>query len=211
MGEMTVLLSAVLYFIALVNPISKVFILSVMAREIGPRELRLLALRSSGVALAILLVFSLLGHVVLTMLFHVELYAFQIVGGIVLFFTGFRALSRGLFYDQDEHKSVAEMAIVPLASPMIAGPASITAAISFPSLYGKGIAIAAMVAALAVNLAFMLFAQPMGRVLERYNLMGALIRITGMIVATIAVQMVLTGLATWYPTLHAVAAAAPGK
>jgi len=33
------------------------------------------------------------------------------------------------------------------------------------------------------------------------NVMGALIRITGMIVATIAVQMVLTGVAAWYSKL----------
>ncbi len=197
--------SAALYIVALINPISKVFVLSTLANDLGRSGLRSLALRASGIALVILLAFAVLGNALLTMVFHVELYSFQIVGGLVLFFAGFKALTRGVFYEQDEHKSLAEMAIVPLASPMIAGPATLTAAISFPAHYGMRIAIPAMIAALFVNLVVMLFSAGISRALRRYNLMGALIRITGMVVATIAVQMVLTGIQTWHATLKAAA------
>lgn len=193
-----------LYLVALINPISKVFVLSSMSGDMDERQLRLLALRSSVVALVILLAFAVVGNVILTTVFHVTLYAFQIVGGLVLFFVGFKALSHGTFYEDLDRKAVADLALVPLASPMIAGPATLTAAISFPAQYGMLYSMLAMVLAVGVNLVVMLFSRTIGRALQAHNLMGALIRITGMIVATIAVQMVLTGVAAWYLTLQPV-------
>jgi len=52
----------------------------------------------------------------------------------------------------------------------------------------------AIVAALAVNLVFMLAAKKIGDVLITFNLMNPLIRIFGLIVATIGLQMVLNGI-----------------
>jgi multiple antibiotic resistance protein len=49
---------------------------------------------------------------------------------------------------------------------------------------------------------FMLLAKPIGNILVRFNIMGALIRITGLIVATIGVQMILSGLSTWLGTIQ---------
>jgi multiple antibiotic resistance protein len=203
MEQLKAFVGCTLYLIAVINPMSKVFILSVMAKDVPPRELRSLVLRSSAVALAILLVFAIVGSPLLSAVFHVEIYSFQIVGGLVLFATGFKALSHGTFYEESDRKSLAEMAIVPLASPMIAGPATITAAMTFPAHYrlSVGIVALAMVVAVGGNLLIMLSARPIGTLLQRHNVMGALIRITGMIVATIAVQMVLTGVAAWHMRL----------
>ena len=47
----------------------------------------------------------------------------------------------------------------------------------------------------------MLFAKKIGKTLIKYNFMSALIRITGLIVATIGVQMILDGIRNFILTL----------
>ena len=84
---------------------------------------------------------------------------------------------------------------------MIAGPATITAVVTFPAHYGKGITILAVIIALTVNLLFMIFAKNIGKLFSKFNLMNALTRITGLIVATIGVQMVFNGINTFIETL----------
>lgn len=195
------MIGATLYMIALINPINQVSILSLLAPRFTARQLRTTSIRSSVIALLILLSLAAAGHVILNFVFHVEVYSLRIAGGIILFVIGYNALSQGVFFESAEVEKLADMSIVPLASPMIAGPASITAAISFPGQYGLLKACIAITIALGVNLVMMLFARRIGNVLSKHNLMGALIRITGLIVATIAVQMVLSGLSEWYQAL----------
>jgi multiple antibiotic resistance protein len=47
----------------------------------------------------------------------------------------------------------------------------------------------------------MLLSVGLYKVLKHYNLVGALIRVTGLIVAMISVQMILAGISTWVATL----------
>ena len=54
--------------------------------------------------------------------------------------------------------------------------------------------------ALALNLAIMAFSGPITSVLSRYNVLGAFIRLTGLIVMTIGVQMVFSGITGWLET-----------
>jgi len=112
--------------------------------------------------------------------------------------TASRRCRTARFYEESDRKSLAEMAIVPLASPMNRSPATITAAMTFPAHYQLSVEVVAlaMVVAVGCNLLIMLSARPIGTLLQRHNVMERFIRITGMIVATIAVQMVLTG---WPP------------
>ncbi len=77
---------------------------------------------------------------------------------------------------------------------MIAGPATITAAVTFPADYGHISTIIAIVLSLGINLIFMIYAAQIGKFLERFNLLNPLVRIFGLIVATIGTQMVLNGL-----------------
>ena len=93
------------------------------------------------------------------------------------------------------------MTTVPIAIPMIAGPATITAAVTFPVQYGRFVTIVAILLALLVNLVFMLEARRIGQFLTKYNVMNPLIRIIGLIVATIGLQMVFDGIALFISTL----------
>ena len=80
-------------------------------------------------------------------------------------------------------------------------PATITAAVTFPVQYGREVTIVAILLALAVNLFFMLEARRIGTFLMKYNIMNPLIRIIGLIVATIGLQMIFDGISSYIATL----------
>ena len=199
--DLTLLPEYALYFIALINPPSKVMVLSAIAPETSNRELMLVSLRSSLAGVIMLAILAVAGRLILNRVFHVELYALQIAGGIVLFLVGLRALRKGRFFEFRPGTSLSEASMVPLASPMIAGPATIAAVIHVSVERGLPLALCAVTLAAGVNLVAMIFARPISRALNKVSLMGPLIRISGLIVATIAVQMVLDGGREWYGLL----------
>ena len=81
-----------LFFLVLLNPISKIVLLSSLGITHDFRELRNISFRATITAMVILLLFSFAGTFILKRVFRVEIYSLQIVGGIVLFLIGLRAL-----------------------------------------------------------------------------------------------------------------------
>lgn len=195
MNSMLVI-SNILYFLALINPVSKVFILCTLQPPCSRRELVMLSVRSTVVAFLILLVLTVCGDFLLRDVFRVNIYSLKIAGGLVLFLIGLTAVRRGRFFEETlTHAS--DISIVPLAAPLIAGPGTMTGAISYASEHGIILTLVGVTLALAINLVIMLFSARIGQALERIHATGPLIRITGLIVAAVAVQMVLDGLGKW--------------
>jgi len=198
-----------LYLVALINPISKVSILAGVLRESRQEEFSHLAAKSSTVAVVILLGSMVCGDFLLRSVFHVKLYSLQVAGGMVLFWVGFNALRNGIFFEQPSHSELQDIALVPLACPMIAGPASITACIGLTARNGLIMTTAAMLIAVAVNHLIMLSSRPIHAALSRFNILGALVRITGLIVMTIGTQMALDGVTAWLPGIQQLLLASP--
>ncbi len=190
-----------LALIALINPISKIFLISSLRENASGSEVRRIIVKSSFVAIIILLAFIFMGNFMLSKFFHIQIYAFKIAGGTVLFMRGLDALNKGLFFELNHKQKLEDMSIVPLASPMIAGPATITAAVSFPAQYGIPVTSLSIILAVCVNLLIMMLAPVITTHLIKQNIMGALIRITGLIVATIGIQMMLDGFRMFIKTL----------
>ena len=192
-----VILGSVLYFLALINPASKVFLLCSLEPRPSGRELRQLAVKATGVAFSILFGVALLGSPLLRYVFHVEMYSLKVSGGVILFMVGLLAVQRGRFHESAQRGKPDDLSIVPLGAPLIAGPGTITAAISFSSEHGFAITLLSLAAALGLNFGIMLSAFPIGGWLQRVHAIGPLVRITGLIVAAVAAQMVFDGLHEW--------------
>ena len=195
---MKVLVEIALYFVALINPASKVFLLSSMDPPYSRRKLWSVASRSTATAFLILCALTVVGKFVLHTVFHVEIYSLKVAGGIVLFVIGLRAVQKGRFFEQAGQDASSDISIVPLGAPMIAGPGTTTAAISLSAEHGITMVLLALSIALAANFAIMLSSLWIGRTLDRASATGPLIRITGLIVAAVAVQMVLGGIEDWF-------------
>jgi len=190
-------LNNALYFLAIINPVSKIFFLSGYEPKLNFRQVRELAWKSSAAAFLMLVAFSLVGKSILEKVFRIDPCALKITGGIVVFFIGWTAIREGKFFQQQENSmrnDFNELSIVPLAAPLIAGPGMITITISSTIEFGFVTTTVAVALALAANFFFMLSSLSIENLLHRTHLMGPLIRLTGLLVAAVAVQMVLTGI-----------------
>ena len=199
--ELKLLLSGFVAILALVNPVQKIFVITSLQNQFTDKDLRYLSIKASITAFVILVLFIFLGQAIFNYVFHIQLYAFQVTCGAVLFYNGITGLQKGVFLQIDQNVKLKDLSAVPIAIPMIAGPATITAAVTFPAHYGWVITILSIFCALGVNLLMMLYSRPIGNLLTKLNIMNALIRITGLIVATIGVQMVFTGIANFIITI----------
>ena len=137
------------------------------------------------------------GDFILRSVFRVELHSLRLAGGAVLCWVGFNALRKGVFFEQDTQARFEDTALVPLACPMIAGPATIAACIALVARDGLVVPALSILLAVLLNHIVMAFSRQISSVLGRFNLLGALVRLTGLIVMTIGTQMALDGISAW--------------
>lgn len=195
--ELNILATATLAFLALVNPFQKLIVVVSLQEQYRADELRKIVNRSNRTALGVLIIFLLIGETILNYVFNLQIYAFQATCGLVLLYNGFMGLQRGEFLTLNGKSKPEDIITVPIAIPMIAGPATITAAVSMPSMYGKLITAIAIVLAITINRVIMRYASPISKLLNRYNILMPLVRITGLIVAAIGTQMIFNGIKTF--------------
>jgi multiple antibiotic resistance protein len=186
-------LSSFVTLLALINPIQKIFVINSLQEQMTDGELRYLSIKSSITAFIILILFLFLGNIIFGYIFRIQLYSFRVMCGFVLVYSGWVALHKGVLINIGKDVSVKDISSVPIAIPMIAGPGTITATVTFPAQYGSLVTVLAVFAALGVNLIIMLYAKNIGKVLIKLNVMSALVRIIGLIIATIGIQMIFDG------------------
>jgi multiple antibiotic resistance protein len=192
--------NALLFFV-LINPASKVALLVALREEHTTRDLDVAAWRGSVVALVLLVAFAWTGSWVLSYVFHVELYALDVAAGAVLFLVGLGALKQGRFFEVTRHEALRELSIVPLASPLIAGPATISAAITQSARCGSLLVSGAIGLAIATNLLVMFIGIKLANPLVRLNVIGPMVRILGLFVAAIGANILLKGIGIWLTSL----------
>ncbi len=187
------------YLLALLNPASKVMFLATCRPCLNRRQNFELSWKSSVAALLILLVLAGAGDMILRRIFHVELYSLQITGGFVVFLIGWTAIREGRFSKPaNAHQpDFTDLSLVPLAAPLIAGPGMIAAVIAGTVQHGLLLTGAALTIAILINFLLMVFAQTINRALTRSHLLGPLIRLTGLVIAATAMQMILSGARSW--------------
>ncbi|MBQ6473268.1 MAG: MarC family protein [Victivallales bacterium] len=189
-----------LYFLAILNPASKLLFLSSYNPPLTGRQNFELSWKSSLTACLILVAFTFIGTILLADVFRIQMYALRVSGGLILFFTGWQAVRNGKFTNDGLAKGMdlTEVSIIPLAAPLITGPGTITIAITMASEHGSFHSLAVVVIACLVNFLLMTATPLINRALVALHVVGPLIRITGLIVATVAIQMMLTGLSEWF-------------
>ncbi|MEG1935221.1 MAG: MarC family protein [Rikenellaceae bacterium] len=189
--------SAFFAFLALVNPIQKLFVIFSLQDKYTSSELKRIVIRATITALGILILFLFLGNVILNYIFNLQIYAFQVTCGVVLFYNGFVGLQKGAFLTIDSTTRSEDIIAVPIAVPMIAGPATITAVVTMPSIYGQLTTLLAVSLAIFINMLIMQNAKHIGAILVKHNILMPMIRITGLIVAAIGTQMIFNGIHTF--------------
>lgn len=185
------------FLLVIINPISKVSVITALSPSHTSAELTSLSVRSTLVGMVLLVTFAFAGSFILTDVFRINLYSIQMVGGSAIFLMGMKALREGQFFQFPEGFSLKDMSAAPVGMPMIAGPATIAQVIASASSRSVWIASIAVLPALLANLGIMLLSVKFASWIRKTGFVGPLVRIVGIFVASIGAEMTLAGLGSW--------------
>lgn len=184
-------------FFAIMNPLSNIPIFISLTEGATKEEKQNVNKRAVLVAFIIITVFVLLGKFIFG-LFGITIPAFKITGGILIFYVGFEMLQskKSNVKHLKEPNFDENIAVSPLAIPILAGPGTIVTATNFvsnPSYVNIGLVI--LIFGLMCVLTYIAFslsdfiARKIGE-----NVISVIGKIMGLIIAIIGTTMVIQGL-----------------
>jgi MarC family membrane protein len=189
---MTITSTALLLFLVM-DPLGNVPLFFSALKQVEPARQTAVVLRELLIALVALVLFLFLGQHLLRAL-HISDPALTVAGGIVLFLIALRMIFPSS--DKSLHEEVdGEPFIVPLAIPYVAGPSVLATELllmsSEPHRWTEWL-LAVLIAWFAASL-ILFFASKLRRYLGQKGLV-AMERLMGMVLITLAVQMLMTGI-----------------
>jgi MarC family membrane protein len=191
-------------FLVIIDPVGTLPLFVALTHRRPQKQRRRIAMRSIAIAAITLVVVALAGSVVLRTL-GIGLPAFRIAGGLLLLLlsvdmvlarqSGLRSTTEA---ETEEVEDSTDVAIFPLAVPLLAGPGAMTSIILLVGRTDGDLALQTVVIAmallvLALCLIAFLFAVPL---MDRLGVRGINVvgRVFGVVLAALAVQYILDGL-----------------
>jgi multiple antibiotic resistance protein len=155
----------------------------------SPKERIRLAWQAAAISLVVITSFALFGQFVLEYM-KVSMEALQAAGGLLLLYVSLQLLTGRIEeIDASRNKNVA---LVPLGTPLLAGPGAIVATMIFvKQVDSTGYAIGLIAAVVAVHITIALALMASTKILAIIKNSGVTLvaRIAGLLLAAIAVQM----------------------
>lgn len=183
----------------LMNPIGNVPIYLALLKEIPPRRQAQIILRELAMALAILLLFQFVGQGLLNLL-GVKKDALLIAGGLILLIIAMRMIFPPEKSTAKITEKKQEPFLVPLAIPLIAGPAILSAIIIYSNEVSTLPLTFAILSAWALVTVILVSAPMLLKLLKERGIV-ACERLMGLILILIASQMFLNGLRIFFSEL----------
>ena len=190
--EVSALTFAVQSFVTLLvimDPPGATPIFLALVSDKSPKERIRLAWQAAAVSLVVITSFALFGQFVLEYM-NVSMEALQAAGGLLLLYVSLQLLTGRIEeIDASTNKNVA---LVPLGTPLLAGPGAIVATMIFvKQVDSTPLAIGLIAAIVAVHIIIALALMASTRILAVIKDAGVTLvaRIAGLLLAAIAVQM----------------------
>ncbi len=190
-------------FFATIGPIEAAVLFATLTPMMERAERRQIAIRATLIASMILVVFTAFGGPLLRQL-GVTLPALQTAGGIVLALialdmifarpgSGFKLTPS----EGQEAQTKDDLAVFPLATPLLAGPGAMSAGILLAANTGGdpirlGIVLGALAAVMGATLVLLLLGHELNRILG-ITAQRVLMRVFGILLSAIAVQAIFNG------------------
>ena len=203
--------------VVIINPVMVTSVFITLTSNATPEAKRAIIRKTTLIAFIVLLVFAISGTLIFKF-FSITIGAFQIAGGIILF-----SVAMGMLHartsrtkqtpeEMDEAMSREDIAVVPLAIPIVSGPGAITTVVV---LSGETRAIPNMailfLAIVATMLIVFLMLRNAARIQRFIGPSGLNIttRLMGLVLAAVAVQFVIHGVESVLPDLVSALRIAP--
>src|SRR5216110_3951132 len=180
-----------------IDPIGNVAIFAGLTASLTRAERRRTALRATIYATVILVVAVVAGQIILDAI-GIHLHSLKVAGGIILFLFGLQMLFGRVDAKPGAPEPGRDLAVFPLAVPSIAGPGAMMAVIvltdndvyTAPQRVETGVV---LVVVLFITYILLLFSDAILRVIGRQGA-SVLVRVMGLILCSLAVEIVLTAL-----------------
>ncbi|ARN77483.1 MarC family transcriptional regulator [Nonlabens spongiae] len=204
---MTEILTTILFLIAVIDPIGSVPVYLEATKKFDARHKRKIAIRASLIAFCILLFFIVVGQLILEGM-EVSLNAFQISGGVILFLFALTMIfGEGKPEDEKSHiTDYKHVSIFPIAIPSIASPGAIMAVVLMTNnhlytIQQQAVTTALVFTVIVLTSLLLLAASAVQKGIGSYGI-TVISKIMGLILASYAVQSILSGLKDFFTVLH---------
>jgi multiple antibiotic resistance protein len=197
-------LVALTTFFATIGPIDVAMIFATITPENTRAERRAMAVKGVLIATVLMMAIAVVGELLLARL-GISLPAFRTAGGILLLLIGinlvFARTTGGTSTTPDETAEAtqkADVSVFPLATPLIAGPGAMGAAVLLMAgaegdLSRQAVVLGALAAILLLTLVMLLLAGEISRLLGVTGL-NVISRVVGVLLSALAVQFIFDGI-----------------
>jgi len=185
------LISLTLILFLIMDPLGNVAYFNEVLNHIPSRQQRWVIIREMLIALAIMILFYILGDLILDFL-EVSDASVSLTSGTILFLVAIKIIFPSSRYSRVQSHGDSEPFIVPLAIPLIAGPAMLATIMLYSHLMGSSVLVPILVAWFAASMVLILSPVLM-KTLGKNGLM-AIERLMGMILILLAIQRFLEGI-----------------
>lgn len=186
-------LATVVLLLILLDPLGNIPLLISLLRPLEPARRQFVVLRENAVAALLLVVFVFIGDWLLAAL-RLSAPALEISGGLILFLIAVRMVFPSQGHHEEDASREGEPLIVPIAVPMIAGPAALATVLLTSRQEPQVLAlIGAILVAIVLNTLVLLAAERLARLFGKPGL-AAMERLMGLVLTTMAVQMLISGI-----------------
>jgi len=193
-------------FFATVSPVDVAALFAALSAAATPKQRRSMAVKGTLIATILLLLFTLFGAEVLRWM-GITLPALKTAGGVLLLlmsidmvFARPSGMTSTTVAETSEAATKVDISVFPLATPLIAGPGALGAAVLLTAetegdLVLQATVVAALLVVMAITLALLLIAAQVHRFLGVTG-QNVITRVVGILLAALAVQFLFDGVRT---------------
>ena len=190
MGTITFATQAFVTLFVIMDPPGATPIFLALVADKTPKERRVLAIKAAAVSFSVITLFALFGRFILSYL-NISMAALQAAGALLLLLISLDLLTGGTGGGKSK-SSDSNVALVPLGTPLLAGPGAIVATMIFvQQVVTTSMALGLVAAVIAVHVAIAAALMASTTILNVIKESGVTLvaRIAGLLLAAIAVQM----------------------
>jgi multiple antibiotic resistance protein len=191
------LAKAIIVLFIIVDPFGNIPIFMGLTEKMTESQKRKVFNTACLVGFILLLIFAFTGQEIFA-IFGVSIYSFEIAGGVLLLIISIKILISGTLHENVE--SPESLGAVPIAMPLLVGPGAITTTIFNLQSYDVLVTALSVLIVLILTWVILRFMNSVYRFLGKT---GALViaRVMALLIAAIAIQYILSGLANFLGTI----------
>lgn len=180
--------------LVIMDPIGNAPVFIALTKDRAPRSRTAAALQAVGAAGLLVGAFALFGHIVLRYL-NVSVESLSIAGGLLLLLVALEMLGE----DHTQLPADRNIALVPLATPLLAGPGAIATVLvlvqRYPGTSGRIAVVSGIAATVVVVGVTLMLAGQLSRLIRPTGV-HFLTRVLGLLLSAIAVQLIVDAVTT---------------